>query len=177
MDELKKKIEFIFRNSAVPEELFDSFREALNFRIEDISLYKILLANPALNTDEIKMYTEKLLKEFPETAYQLCMWTAKVFENHINEYEQLEYAILYYTKACQYNLFSNEPYLALIKLYNTDIELPSNKKILDLIEFGITVVNKKSEIYLALADLYKKMNDLTKASKYLALAARASEEE
>ncbi|MEW6194143.1 MAG: hypothetical protein AB1521_03185 [Bacteroidota bacterium] len=177
MDESIKRIEFVFRNSVSQDELFDAFREAIVLRINDVALYKILLANPALNKDEIKMYTEKLLKEIPGSTFQLCMWTAKVFENHAEDYEQLEHAIVYYTKACYHNPESHEPYLDLVKLYNTDMELPSNKKILQIIETGTSSVIYKSKVYFALSDLFKKMNDLNNASKYLALAAKAAERE
>jgi len=177
MDESIKKIEDVFRNSVLQDDLFDAFRDAINLKINDVELFKILLANPALSIDELKMYTEKLLKEIPGSAYQLCLWTAKVFENHADDYEKLEHAVSYYTHACRHNPSAHEPYLELIKLYNTDIELPTNKKILELAEFGITTVNYKSKIYFALADLFKKMNDLNSASKYLALAAKAAERE
>ncbi len=177
MDESIKRIEFVFRNSISQDELFDAFREAIILKINDATLYKILLANPALNKDEIKLYTEKLLKEIPGSTYQLCMWTAKVFENHVEDYEQLEHAILYYTKACYHNPGSHEPYLDLIKLYNLDIELPSNKKILQIVESGTSSVIYKSKIYFALSDLFKKINDLNGASKYLALANKALETE
>lgn len=176
-NEFYKKIEFVFRNSNSPDELFDRFADAIKMKTIDLSLYKILLANPALSIDEIKMFTGKLLKEMPDDRFKLSMWTAKIFENRQVSYEFIENSIHYYEIAMQSNPLSHEPLLEMINLYNIDIDLPQNKKILDLIDAYIPSVNLKSKVYFSLAELYKKMNDLNRASKYLALANKSSERE
>lgn len=176
-NDIYKKIEWAFRNSNSPDELFDRFTDAIKLKISDLSLYKIFLANPALSIDEIKMFTGKLLKEMPEERFQLSMWTAKIFENRQISYEFIENAIHYYELAMQSNPSSHEPLLEMINLYNRDIDFPSNKKILKLVDSFIPSVNRKSIVYFSLAELYKKMNDLNNASKYLALANKAAERE
>jgi len=176
-NELYKKIELVFRNSNSPDELFDRFTDAIKLKISDISLYKILLANPALSIDEIKMFTGKLLKEIPHEQFQLSMWAAKIFENRQTGYEFIDNSIHYYEIAMQSNPTSHEPLLEMLKLYNVDIELPHNKKILEMIDTYIPSVNFKSKIYFSLAELYKKLSDLNKATKYLALANKAAERE
>ena len=60
MDEIKKNIENVFRGSSSSDELFDYFQEALKHQTNDIGLYKMLLGNPALSSDELKMFAEKL---------------------------------------------------------------------------------------------------------------------
>lgn len=172
-----KKIESVFRNSNCPDELFDRFTDAIKLKINDLSLYKIFLANPALSIDEIKMFTGKLLKEMPDEHFQLSMWTAKIFENRQISYEFIENAIHYYEIAMQANPQAHEPLLEMIKLYNMDLDLPQNKKILNLIDAYVPSVNLKSKVYFSLAELYKKTNDLNTASRYLALANKAAERE
>lgn len=176
-NQVYKKIESIFRNSNSPDELFDFFNNAIKLKIKDVSLYKILLANPALTIDELKMFAGKLLKEIPEEQFQLSMWTAKIFENRQIGYEFIEYAIQYYSLAMESNPLSHEPLLEMIKLYNIDLDLPQNKKILKLIDLYIPSVNLKSKVYFALAELYKKTNEIDKSKKYLALANKSAERE
>lgn len=173
-NEVKKKIEDIFRNSSSSDELFDAFDEAIKYKIKDFEIYKVLLGNPTLSLDEIKMYTEKLLKELEEKQFQISMWTASIFENYHDDYESLECAISYYQKAIQFNPSSYEPYIGLLKLYNFDINLPTNEKILQIVENGISSIQYKSKIYFALADLYKRLGDIPKEAKYTALGERAA---
>jgi tetratricopeptide (TPR) repeat protein len=176
-NDIYKKIEWTFRNSNSPDELFDRFSDAVKLGINDLSLYKIFLANPALSIDEIKMFTGKLLKEMPDEQFQLSMWAARIFENRQVSYEFIENAIHYYEIAMKSNPSSHEPLLEMIKLYNSDMDLPNNKKILELIDAFIPSVNIKSKVYFSLAELYKKINDLNNASRYLALANKAAERE
>lgn len=177
MDDAIKNIESIFRSSTSPDELFDAFRNAIGLRIDDIELYKILLANPSISTDEIKMYTEKLLREFSEKSFQINIWAARIFENRSNYYEHLESAVYYYEKAAAAKPTDHTALVELLKLYNTEIDLPINKKILEIVEERSPAVNLKSKVYFELADLYKKKGDLVKGSRYLALAEKAAERE
>jgi len=176
-EEIKKRIENIFRNSNSSDELFDAFDEAIKLKITDVEVYKVLLANPALSLDEIKMYTEKLLRELTEHRFQISMWTAKVFENLQTNFDYLEGAINYYIKAIQINPSSHEPLLGLLKLYNYDLELPTNQKILNIIEENLPRVEIKSKVYFALSNLYKKLGNLQKEAKYAALGEKAMEQE
>ena len=80
MQELER-IENIFRYSSSSEELFDTFKESLKYRIKSLESYKVLLANPFLTPDEIKMFTEKIITELPNKAYDINLWTANIFES------------------------------------------------------------------------------------------------
>lgn len=176
-EETTKKIESIFRNSISSDELFDTFQAALNEKFDNPEIFEILLGNPTLSPDEIKMFTEKLLKEFPDSAFMLCMWTAKVFGNFSEDYERLEDALTYYSKASLRQPTEHEPHLKILDLYNYDLDLPTNYKLVGIVEAGIPPVNFKSKIYHALSEHYKRIGDLDHASKYLALAEKAAERE
>ena len=175
MDEKLNKIENIFRNSTSTDLLFDAFQEAIELKIKDLEIFKILLGNPALSSDEIKMYVEKLIKEFPGEANELSIWTARIFENKGDYLNSLEDALHYYKKAHDYKPDSSESLLQLLQLYNYELELPINKNIIEFVEYRISSVKLKSKIYYALADHYKKIGDKQSEIKYFALAERSAE--
>ncbi len=176
-EEKLKRIENAFRNSTSSDELFDAFQDALNEKFEDPEMFKILLGNPTLSSDEIKMFTEKLIREYTASAYDLSMWTAQVFGNSSEDYEKLEEALNYYVKASVLKPSQFEPHIKILNLYNYDVDLPTNYKLVDLIESSIPPVDLKSKIYYALSDHYKRIGDLDRASKCLALAEKATERE
>ncbi len=173
--EVHKRTESVFLNSTSRDELFDAFTEAINSGIDDFDLYKILIGNPFLSIDEIKMYSEKLLKVIPLNTYHILMWTASIFESYYYDFTNLDNPINYYERALNIRPTEFEPYLSLLRLYSHDIETDSNKKILSLVEQNIIRVVKKSKVYYALADLYKRRGDLNSASRYLALAEKSTE--
>ncbi len=175
MDEELNKIESIFRNSTSPDLLFDAFQEAIKLKVKDPEIFKILLGNPALSTDEIKMFVEKLIKEFSNNAHEFSIWVAKIFEHKDDYHNSLEDAVHYYKRAHDYKPDSFAPLLNLLSLYNYELALPINKNIIELVEDRISSIRLKSKIYYALADHYKKIGDKQMEVKYFALAERASE--
>lgn len=177
MDNFLLRIENIFRNSASSDELFDAFREAINTKVVDIDLYKILIGNPALSSDEIKLYTEKLAKEIPHQSVNTFMWAASVFENDKENYEKLEEAIKYYQRSFFHEPTNALPLIKLLGLYNFDLDTHANKNIMDFIEHSIASVHQKSQIYFSVADLYKQKGNYLLAAKYLALGEKAAERE
>ena len=175
MEEELNKIESIFRNSTSPDLLFDAFQEAIKLKVKDPEIFKILLGNPALSTDEIKMFVEKLIKEFPGNANELFKWAAKIFELQQNYHSATHDAINYYKRAHDYKPESFESLIQLLQLYNHELNLPTNKIILEFVETRISAVQLKSKIYYALADHYKKIGDKQREGKFLLLAERAAE--
>lgn len=173
--EIHKRIESVFRNSTSQDELFDTFGEAINNEIDDFDLYKILLANPFISIDEIKMYSEKLLRQIPLSSYHILMWTAKILESHAFAFSNLEDPIAYYERALNARPNEFDPHLSLLRLYSHDVETDFNKKILNLVETNVGRVNRKSKVYYALADLYKRRGDTRSESKYLFLAEKSAE--
>ncbi len=176
-EEAVRRIENIFRNSTSSDELFDAFQEALSQKFSDPGIFEILIGNPAVSSDEVKMFTEKLIKEYTGNVFVLCMWTAKVFGSFAEDYERLEDALNYYIKASLNKPTDFEPYTRILSLYNYDLDLPTNYKIVGIVESGIPPVNLKSKIYYALSEHYRKTGDLERASMYLALAEKAAERE
>jgi hypothetical protein len=173
----QERIENIFRSASSSEELFDAFQEALKFGIKAIDSFKILLANPSLTHDEIKMYTEKLIIELPQKAYDINLWTANIFENCSTEYDRLEDSLNYYLRAFFHQPDLHEPLLRLLNLYNYDYDFPSNIKIINLIEDGVVMVSQKSKVYYAMANHYRRIGNNRLEVKYLSLAEREAEKE
>lgn len=176
-EDLIKKIESVFKNSASQDELFDAFDEAVKNNIREFDLYKILLANPYLSADEIKMYAEKILKDSPKNAYSILMWAAKIFENRDRGAWCAEDSFKYYQRAFNCNNTKSEPLIGMLGLYNIEMDSALNKNIISTAEENLQTVEYKSVVYSAMAELFKKSGDLQKASRYLALAEKAAEYE
>lgn len=175
--EESKKIENIFRNSESHDELFDAFQSAINLKLDDLEAFKILIANPVLSPDEIKMFTEKLLKVMPEKSYSILMWAGKIFESQPDNYDYLEDAFNYYNRAISYQPDSFLPFLRLLNLYNYEIDYPMNRKIIGTVENLLPKVDQKSTIYYALSAHYKKCGNKDRETEYLALAEKETKRE
>ena len=161
MNIFKNEIENIFRNSRSGDEIFDFFIKAINNRIKDADLYKILLWNKALSADEISMYAGKICQEFPDLSYTVYIWVGQIFEL-ISEYgEFYEKAFNYYLKAASLDPVSHEPYSAILKLYNPDLDVPKLNDIITVIKQGILTVNKKSVLCFGLSGIYGKSGDVS----------------
>lgn len=172
----QNKIENIFRSSSSRDELFDAFHSAINSKIKNPDTFKILLANPTLSPDEIKMYTEKIIQELPPNAFDLNMWTAGVFENYLHDYECLEDSLNYYHRALFTKPTSHEPLIKILNLYNYDIDVPANRRIVNIVEDAVAGTDRKSKVYYALANHFRKTGNNRMEVKYLALAEKAAEE-
>ena len=173
----KYEIENIFRESNSTNELFDAFHFALSKKILDLDLFKILLANPALSRDELKLFAEKLCTVLTEKSYDIYTWSARILENKTSDLGFVEDAVSYYIKAAQTHPEKHEPFLNLIKLYNFDINFPTNKVIINFITDGLNSLQNKSKVYSALADLYKTLGDNKLMLKYKKSAEKSAREE
>lgn len=173
----RTEIEDIFRNSNDNDELFDAFQFALKSNINEIELYKILLANPALSEDEICMYTDKIAKEFKQHSYSVFMWTAKLFEPLTYKIESLEKSFYYFRKAAQNNPTNYIPYIEAMNLFNYEIEMELNARIIKFVEDSVRHVDRKSKVYLKLAEHYKLVENFELQKKYELLAQKSKERE
>lgn len=169
--DLKNEIETIFRESSSSEELFDAFDNALKLRIRDAELYKILLSNPSLTRDEVKLFAEKLCREFHDISYDICLWVAKIFETASTP-DAIETALNYYRRAIDFKSDDYKPYLQILKLYNQDIDFPPKEKISGILKKGLSEVQRKSKLCFGIADFYRKMNDAEMNRKYMVLASK-----
>ncbi|MFA7287799.1 MAG: hypothetical protein WC055_02865 [Melioribacteraceae bacterium] len=173
----EKEIEKIFHNSGCKNELFDAFGAALKSGIGNIDLYKILLANPALSSDELEMYSEELAKKLKGKEYDFYIWTGQIFEMGMCKEATPEKAFIYYSKANQIKPTINETLIKILRLYNYDFEVPINNSIEEIVENRIKFVDKKSVIYSKLADHFKAKGDLLKFTEYRALTELSAQRE
>lgn len=168
---IQGEIEKIFRESTSSEELFDAFQNALKLRIRDPEFYKVLLANISLSADEVKLYVEKLCKEFNDMCYEIYLWAAKVLENS-SAPESIDDALNYYRRAIEYKSDDYKPYLQILKLYNQDLDLPPKENISTIVRKGLSQVKRKSQLCFGIADFYRKMNDTEMNKKYMVLGSK-----
>jgi hypothetical protein len=162
----KQKIESVFRNSGSSDELFDAFRLAVENRIKDEDLYKILLWNKALSVDELGMYAEKICREFPDISFNVCFDVGKILEATSVYGSNLELALSYFIKATRKEPGSVLPYVAAAALYNKELDLPEFENLINFLKEGLENVDQKSKICFALVDLYKTKDEEEKEKIY-----------
>ncbi len=176
-DEILKEIEKVFRTSNSSDELFDTFRIAIENKVNDEQLYKILLRNKALSADEIAMYSEKICKEFPSLCYNVFKCTAQIYES-ISSYAKHHYrALKYYKKAAEINPETFEPYVSIIRMYNKELNLPKLEDVRETVLSGMKTVKIKSKIYFALSSLYKNLGNDDDEKKYQKLGEKHQKQE
>jgi hypothetical protein len=163
---LKQDLEEIFRTSSSSDELFDAFRVAIERKIHDEELYKILLRNKALSVDEIAMFTEKICKEFPDLSYNIYFCVGQLLESISTYGKHSERALQYFEKASNISLHSGEPYLAIAKMYNNELDVPKFDIVAKIIEDGIAKVKIKSALCFALAELLNKKGEKDKSLNF-----------
>ena len=113
MDDIKKYLEKVFREATSSDELFDAFERSLQYKIKDIQIYKILLGNIVLTSDEIKLFTEKLCSEYPELSPELYMWSGSILESEPTS-DNLDSAFRYYKKAISVKPVDHQPYCSIL---------------------------------------------------------------
>ncbi len=161
-----QKFYSVFRTSNSSEELFDAFREAIKQNINDADLYKTLLWNKALSTDEIIMYSEKICNVFPQIAYDIYLFVGRLLESNSIYCSDYNNAFNFYLKAFSLKKSSAEPLLLIADLYNSDLNIPKFETIIHTLEDGLNSVKEKSKICLAMAKLYKEKGNTVKEREY-----------
>jgi hypothetical protein len=167
---LISEIENVFRISDSSDKLFDYFQLAVENRIDDINLYKIFLANPVLCAEEIALFSEKLIAEFPSLSYSLHMWSAGILETNRYCAASLEKAFEYYKRAMAEMPDSEDPIFSMIGMYNAELDFPPASEIISQIENSSEKIIHKERIFLALADFCKKIKKADLARKYEAMS-------
>ncbi len=168
----KEKIEKLFRSSNSSEELFDAFNEAIKLRIDDEDLYKILLANSVLTNDEIKLFIKKLLDEFPSFSFSILMWCVDIFANKGWTIDNTKSAIECLEKSIDLCPEKHEPLIKMLSLYNHEITLPYNNKIIENIKKALPKVKDKSKVYYAISKFYEKEGKERLCRKYERMAEK-----
>ncbi len=172
----KKYFENIFGNSDSPDELFDTFRIAIEQGIQDSSIYRLLLWNKALSPDEIMMFAEKICKENPEWGYQIYSWVGKIFSSISIYGKHSNKALRYFKKAAGSNPTAHEPYIAITKLYNADLNTPDFNLVIKAVEKGLETVDKKSKLCFAISKLYKLNSNIELENAYQTLGEKYQRE-
>ncbi len=155
IDELRSK----FSKSTDFNEIFDAFEDALEQRLEDVELYRLLFWNHALTPDELCLFGEKLAKEFPGIAYDVYMWLASVFEVTYSSYDNYELSIEYYKKAAKVKPSEPDPYLDACDCYEPDLKIPPLDILIEFVKEGLDHVKNKKSLYSRLAHLYHLAGD------------------
>lgn len=151
IEEIRKRFEL----SKEFNEIFDAFEEALELRIEDMEVYKLLFWNPTLTPDELCLFGEKLAKEFTDLAYDTYMWLADIFEVTYAMYDNHVRALEYFQKAAVVRPEEPTPYFAAAKSYEPDLNIPPVMVLLEFVKRGAERVKNPRTLYEQLIELYE----------------------
>lgn len=151
-------------------EIFDAFEDALEQRIDDVEVYRLLFWNPSLLPDELCLFGEKLAKEFPNLAYDTFMWLANVFEATYSSYDNYELAMLYYRKAAKAKPEEVQPYLNATDCHDPELNIPPFYWLVEFLKLGINLVKDKKTLLHRLSYLYQMHGDQEQADYYRNLA-------
>ncbi len=155
IDEIRQR----FSSATDFNEIFDAFESALNENVQDIELYRLLFWNDSLTTDELCLFGEKLSQVFPNLAYDVYMWLAKVFEVTYSMYDNYELTLQYFNKAASVKPDEVETYIAASDCYEPDLNIPPIDYLLDFLKHGLEYVKDKTLLYRRLSELYEKAGD------------------
>jgi tetratricopeptide (TPR) repeat protein len=162
-----------FSTSSDFNEIFDAFEDAIEQRIEDVELYRLLFWNHSLGPDELCLFGEKLAKEFPTISYDIYMWLASVFEVTYSSYDNFELAIAYYRKAATVRPNEPDPYLDACDCYDPDLNIPPADVLIDFLKDGLKHVSNRKVLLLRLSHLYHLIGDAEQSNFYRDLADEA----
>jgi tetratricopeptide (TPR) repeat protein len=150
-----EEIRQCFASSTDFDEIFEAFEAALAQKVKDIEPYRMLFWNHALTPDEVRLFGEKLVKEFPELAYDVFSWLATVFEATTSSTDNYELALHYYRRAAQARPAEPDPYLDACDCYDPDLNIPPLSSLIEFLKDGIEHVTHPSLLYKRLARLYE----------------------
>jgi tetratricopeptide (TPR) repeat protein len=148
-----------FSKSTDFNEIFDAFEDALEQRLEDVELYRLLFWNHALTPDELCLFGEKLAREFPNIAYDVYMWLASVFEVTYSSYDNYELCIEYYRKAAHVKPSELDPYLDACDCYEPDLNIPPIDILIEFVKSGLDHARNQKSLYSRLSYLYQLAGD------------------
>lgn len=151
IEEIRKK----FESSTEFNDIFDAFEQAIEQRLDDIQLYRLLFWNHTLSPDELCLFGEKLAKEFPALAYDAYMWLASIFQVMHSMDDNYERAIEYYKKAAAHRPSEPSPYLDAADCYEPDLNIPPIHVLIDFLKEGAARLSRPQPLYQRLASFYE----------------------
>lgn len=152
IDEIRR----CFSTSTDFDEIFEAFEAALALKAKDIEVYRLLFWNHSLTADEVRLFGEKLVKEFPELAYDVFSWLATIFEATTSSSDNYELALHYYRRAAHARPAELDPYLDACDCYDPDLNIPPLSSLIEFVREGIEHVPYPSPLYKRLAYLYER---------------------
>ena len=148
-----------FESSTEFNEIFDAFQQAIDQRLDDIELYRLLFWNHTLTPPELCLFGEKLAKDFPALAFDAYMWLANVFEVTYAMYDNYELALEYYRKAAECRMDDAAPYNEAAECYEPDLSIPPLSHLVDFLKQGVGRVKAPKTLYERLAYFYDLMGN------------------
>lgn len=160
-----EEIRRCFSTSSDFDEIFDAFESALQQKVKDIELYRLLFWNHTLTPDEVRLFGEKLVKEFPDLAYDVFSWLATIFEATYSASDNYELAFHYYRRAAQARPAEPDPYLDACDCYDPDLNIPPVVALIEFLKEGIEHVTHPAILYKRLARLYEAAGEPDQAER------------
>ncbi len=154
-DEIQHQFEFATEFN----DIFDAFEQALELRLDDLELYKKLFWNKSLSSDEVALFGEQLVKEFPALAYDAYMWLAEMCALTRASDDNFESAMNYFQKAATVRPAALEPYIKAVLCYDPDVKIPPAKNLIGFVKTGIPHVSDPRLLYQRLAYLYDQLGN------------------
>ena len=161
-EEIRKR----FESSNDFNEIFDTFEQALEQNVDDMELYRTLFWNQSLTPDELCMFAEKLVKQFPALAYETYMWLANVFEVIYSMFDNYQLAVEYYGKAAAIRPTEAEPYVRAADCYDPDLNIPPLEGLIQFLQLGEDLVHVPRPLFQRLSYLYGIAGDNEKSHEY-----------
>jgi hypothetical protein len=155
VDEIRRR----FAGSNDFNEIFDAFEDAVNQRLVDLQLFRLLFWNHSLTPDELCLFGEKLAKEYPDIAFEVYRWLASVFAVTYSAYDNYELALTYYKKAAYTRPSDPASYLDASDCYEPDLNIPPIDALIDFLKFGLDHVTAPEQLLRRLSALYALFGD------------------
>ncbi len=148
-----------FRTQRGFNDLFEVFRKAIELRIEDVDIYRELLWNNSLKSEELLFFAKRIGELFPKIGFEIYMWLSGVFESRPADVDGLEMAFLCLKKAAEFDQKAEEPYISSCNLYNPDLRIPTLQSIMSFLKGGVDRVEDPLPIYERLSIFYKMLGN------------------
>ncbi|MGD0339281.1 MAG: hypothetical protein ABSB78_10870 [Bacteroidota bacterium] len=155
-----------FAGSNEFNEIFDAFEDAVNQRLIDLELYRLLFWNHSLTPDELCLFGEKLAKEFPDIAFEVYRWLASVFAVTYSAYDNYELALTYYKKAAYTRPTDPVSYLDASDCYEPDLNIPPIDGLIEFLRFGLEHAVESEQLLRRLSKLYAILGDADLSEYY-----------
>ncbi len=155
VDEIRR----CFSTSTDFNEIFDAFQSALTQKVKDVEPYRLLFWNHSLTPDEVRLFGEKLAKEFPDLSYDVFLWLASVFEVTYSTIDNYELALHYYMRAAMAKPEEADPYLDACDCYEPDLNIPPLTSLIEFVKLGVAKAKNPRALYKRLAYLYELAGD------------------